>query len=82
MRAFKLTDVDGQVRSISELNGRYVLLHVWASWCQPCLASMPEVKSAVEKYSVDPLTVVGLNIDEETAAAKALVQQAVEFVGC
>jgi thiol-disulfide isomerase/thioredoxin len=74
MRAFKFTDSDGRVRLINEMSDRYVLLHVWASWCQPCLASMPEVQAAVEQYADDRLTVVGLNIDEDIAAAKSLVQ--------
>jgi thiol-disulfide isomerase/thioredoxin len=75
MRAFKFTDSDGRVRFVDEMNGRYVLFHVWASWCQPCLESMPEVKATVEQYARDPLTAVGLNIDEDTSAAKALAKE-------
>jgi beta-lactamase regulating signal transducer with metallopeptidase domain/uncharacterized GH25 family protein/thiol-disulfide isomerase/thioredoxin len=74
MRAFQFTDAEGRVRYVDDMKGRYVLFHVWASWCQPCLVSMPEVKSAVERHAGDPLTVVGLNIDEDNAAAKKLVQ--------
>lgn len=75
MRAFKFTDVEGRVRLINELNGRCVLFHVWASWCKPCLATMPEMRIIVEQRSDDPLTVVGLNIDKDIPAAKALVQE-------
>ena len=74
MRAFEFTDADGQVRLVNDTPGRYILFHVWASWCQPCLASMPEVKSTVDQYSSDELIVVGLNVDEETSAAKSLAQ--------
>jgi hypothetical protein len=35
---------------------------------------MPEVQAAVEQHADDRLTVVGLNIDKEVAAAKSLVQ--------
>jgi thiol-disulfide isomerase/thioredoxin len=75
MRAYKFTDADGQVRMVNDLSGRLVLLDVWASWCQPCLASMPELKAAVEKYADKPLTLVGLNVDKaadvETAQSLA-----------
>ncbi len=74
MRSFKFTDSDGRVRIVNDLSGRYVLFHVWASWCKPCLASMPEVKSAVEKHADDRLTVVGLNIDSNTATARSLAR--------
>lgn len=76
MRAYKFTDADGQVRMVNDMSGRYVLLNVWASWCQPCLASMPELKVAVEKYADKPLTVFGLNIDKtaDVEAAQSLVK--------
>jgi hypothetical protein len=35
---------------------------------------MPEVKSAVARHADDPLIVVGLNIDNDTSAAKARAQ--------
>jgi thioredoxin-like negative regulator of GroEL len=75
MRAFEFTDSEGRRQSVADVNGRYVLFHVWASWCQPCLDSMPAVKSIVEQRSQDPLTVVGLNIDEDPDAAKALAER-------
>lgn len=73
MRAFEFTDSEGRRQSINDLNGRHVLFHVWASWCQPCLASMPEVKLTAEQHSQDRLMVVGLNIDKDLDTAKVLV---------
>jgi thiol-disulfide isomerase/thioredoxin len=74
MRAFKFTDAEGRVRLVDEMNGRHVLFHVWASWCKPCLTTMPALKAAVDRHAADPLTVVGLNIDKDAAAARALSQ--------
>jgi thiol-disulfide isomerase/thioredoxin len=77
MRAFKFTDAEGRVRLVDEMKGRHVLFHVWASWCKPCLTAMPQLKAAVDQYAVDQhaadsLTVVGLNIDKDPSAARAL----------
>jgi thiol-disulfide isomerase/thioredoxin len=74
MRAFKFTDTSGRVRFIDDMQGRYVLLHSWATWCAPCLQSMPMLQAAVEKYSSAPLTAVGLNVDEDATAAKTMVE--------
>lgn len=74
MRAFKFTDAEGRVRLVDEMKGRHVLFHVWASWCQPCLATMPELKATVEQHAADSLAVVGLNIDKDASAARALSQ--------
>jgi len=74
MRSVEITDAAGQVRTIRDLDGQVVLLHVWASWCTPCVQSMPSLKASIEQHSSAPLTVVGLNVDEDTAAAQALAK--------
>jgi thiol-disulfide isomerase/thioredoxin len=75
MRAFQFADADGQIRNVDDLGGRYVLLHAWATWCVPCMQSMPNLKSTVEQFSEKPLTVVGLNLDEDATAAKATAER-------
>jgi len=72
MRAFEFTDVSGRVRHVDDIQGHHVLLHAWATWCVPCVKSMPTLKATVNRYSESPLTVVGLNVDEDTATAKAM----------
>ncbi len=74
MRAFKVTDARGRVRLIDDLQGQYVLLHVWAAWCAPCIKSLPTLKATVGQHADSPLTVVGLNVDEDIAAAKAMAE--------
>jgi uncharacterized GH25 family protein/thiol-disulfide isomerase/thioredoxin len=75
MRAFQFTDAGGRVRNVDDMKGQYVLLHAWATWCAPCLESMPMLKATVERYSESPLTVVGLNVDEDTANARAMAKR-------
>jgi beta-lactamase regulating signal transducer with metallopeptidase domain/uncharacterized GH25 family protein/thiol-disulfide isomerase/thioredoxin len=75
MRAFQFTDADGQVRYIDDLKGRYVLFHAWATWCAPCLQTMPEIVATVEKYADQRFTPVGLNLDKDPAVAKAMVEE-------
>jgi beta-lactamase regulating signal transducer with metallopeptidase domain/uncharacterized GH25 family protein/thiol-disulfide isomerase/thioredoxin len=74
MRVFKFTDASGRVRHIDDAKGQHVLLHVWATWCAPCFESLPTLKATVTRYSELPLTVVGLNIDEDSATAKAMAE--------
>ena len=75
MRIYSFTDTSGRQRMIGDMKGRYVLLHVWASWCAPCLESMPDVRATVEALADEPITFVGLNIDKEVDRAEALVRR-------
>jgi thiol-disulfide isomerase/thioredoxin len=75
MRAYQFTDASGQVQSVNDMKGRYVLFHAWATWCAPCLQAMPEIVAAVEKYADKRLTPVGLNLDKDAAVAKAMAEE-------
>lgn len=48
---------------LADLQGKIVLVDVWATWCSPCIAAIPELVEMQERYG-DDLAVVGLNVDE------------------
>ena len=49
--------------TLSELRGKTVYLDFWASWCAPCLKSLPLYNELSAKYQDQGLVVVGINID-------------------
>ena len=41
---FEVTTIKGDKFHLSEHRGKYVLVHFWATWCGPCVRSMPMIK--------------------------------------
>ena len=67
---FNFTDFNGKSRLFSEFRGRVVLLDFWASWCSPCLADIPQLKTAYQKYHAAGFEIIGM--DSETLGQKEI----------
>jgi thiol-disulfide isomerase/thioredoxin len=58
---FEFVDFTGKSRRFSEFRGKVVLLDFWASWCSPCLADIPNLKSVYQRYRAQGFEIVGMN---------------------
>lgn len=72
MQAYKFLDADGREQTVFEMQGRLVLMHVWASWCAPCIESLPAMKAALDDLPADSTMFVGLNVDANPDEGRAL----------
>jgi len=67
---FTLKSRSGKNIKLSELRGDVVMLNFWASWCGPCRQEMPLLEKIHKKYKRLGFTLLGVNVEENSAAAK------------
>ena len=60
---FSAVDLSGQRWSAEQLEGSVVLLDFWASWCAPCLAEIPTLRQAVERFGARGFLVLGVSMN-------------------
>lgn len=68
------TNLKGETLRLSDLQGRYVLIDFWATWCAPCLAELPNLRSAYETYHPKGFEIVSVSLDETPEAVTDFVQ--------
>ncbi len=57
----------GEAVSINQTNGRVVILDFWATWCAPCMKSLPVYETLLAELGPAGLAVVAVSVDVEGA---------------
>ncbi|MBI9042109.1 MAG: TlpA family protein disulfide reductase [Lutibacter sp.] len=54
---------NGGKTSLSDLKGKYVYIDVWATWCAPCKAEIPFLKTLEKEYHGKNIQFVSISVD-------------------
>lgn len=66
-------DPDGNIRKLSDLRGKVVLLDFWASWCRPCRGENPHVVAMYHKYHDKGFEVFSVSLDRDKESWKRAI---------
>jgi RNA polymerase sigma factor (sigma-70 family) len=69
---FAVRTLEGKDLKLSDFQGKVILLHFWATWCQPCIESLPDLKAVHDAFAADPrFAMLSLSLDESAAFLRA-----------
>lgn len=84
---FERKDKDGKLINLSAFKGKTILLDFWGSWCGPCRASHPHLKTLYSKYKSKGFEIIAIAQErgktfEESKAAwlKAIADDGINWV--
>ena len=66
----KFTAVDGTEVDLAKMKGKVVLVDFWATWCGPCIAELPHITEAYEKYHAKGFEIIGISFEGENGKEK------------
>lgn len=69
-KPIEVTGFDDKPISLEKLKGKVVLIDFWATWCGPCIAELPNVIAAYEKFHDQGFEIVGISLDDDEQKLK------------
>ena len=58
---------------LSDYRGKVVYLDFWASWCPPCLVSLPVLEELRQEFPESEFQVIAVNVDRQPAKARSFL---------
>jgi peroxiredoxin len=68
--SFSLPSLDGPARELAQLRGQVVLLHFFATWCEPCRAEMASLRALKSRLDGAPFAIVPISVAEVDGAVR------------
>lgn len=68
---FELENTYGELVSYEEIKGsKLTIIDFWATWCKPCVNSIPKLVSLSESFNSEEVAFIGISIDSPRNLAK------------
>lgn len=72
--------LDGNVLERKSLKNNFVIVNLWATWCKPCIAEIPELNMLVLEYKNKEVKFLALAADDSTKLRSFLIKKKFDFI--
>lgn len=72
---FELESLDGTMIKLSELRDKNVIINFWATWCDFCVAEMPDLQKLQDTYKDDDLLILAVNVGETKEEVEKFMEE-------
>ena len=73
-----LPDLNGKQVALDSFKDKLVLLDIWATWCEPCIRTMPAVHELQKHFNKDPKSkvyVLSVSVDDNVGAVRKFLKK-------
>ena len=70
----RLSDAEGQPLNPDLLKGKTLFINVWATWCPPCLAEMPDIAELYQQVGGNA-TFLMISVDRDREKARRWIEK-------
>ena len=70
-----LMQLEAELQKLSLQKGKVIYLDFWASWCKPCLQSMPLLNELRAELTGSDFEVIAVNLDNQPEDGQAFISQ-------
>jgi len=68
-------DINGKKHALSDFKGKFVYIDVWATWCGPCKAEIPELAKLAKEYKNKNIEFVSVSVDSDQKAWERMLKK-------
>jgi len=74
--SFELADLSGKTWTLKTLEGKSILINLWATWCGPCNVELPHLQKLYEKLKDRAdIQILTFNIDEDLGLVEPFMKE-------
>jgi thiol-disulfide isomerase/thioredoxin len=75
----ELKGIDKGSFKLSDFNGKIVVINLWATWCGPCRAEVPDYEKVRREFAGKPVEFIGLTTEDPRVATEKVKQFVRDF---